>query len=119
MDTTPLFADALERVEQTGERWFEAELHRLMGETLLIGSKPSFADAEAEFQQALAIPRKQGARFWELRAATSLAHLWYEQQRIGDAYNLLSPVYNWFTEGLDTPYLMKARALLSCLQPVR
>ncbi len=110
-----LFADALDRVERTGERWFEAELHRLRGEVLLGASEPSIADVEVEFQRALAIAREQGARFWELRAATSLARLWSDQGRHEDARNLLAPVYAWFTEGLDTPDLAKARALLASL----
>ena len=114
-DAMPLFADALDRVERTGERWFEAELHRLKGEVLLGGSEPSIADVEVEFQRALAIAREQGARFWELRAATSLARLWSDQRRHEDARNLLAPVYAWFTEGLDTPDLAKARALLASL----
>ncbi len=71
-----LFADALTRVEQTGERWFEPELHRLRGEALLRSSDPPFADTEAEFQRALAVARDQEARFWELRASVSLARLW-------------------------------------------
>jgi predicted ATPase len=113
---TPLFADALHRVERTGERWFEAELHRLKGEVLLGGSEPPFANAEAEFYRALAIAREQGAKFWELRAATSLARLWSDQRRNEDARNLLAPVYNWFTEGLDTPDLAAARGLLTSLE---
>jgi predicted ATPase len=112
---TPLFADALHRVERTGERWFEAELHRLKGEVSRGASKPTFADAEVEFLRALAIAREQSARFWELRAATSLASLWYKQGRNEDARNLLAPVYNWFTEEFDTPHLTEARALLASL----
>ncbi len=87
---TPLFADALHRVERTGERWFEAELHRLKGEVLLRGSEASYAEAEREFQRALGIAREQGARYWELRAATSLARLWSDQRRTEDARNLLA-----------------------------
>ena len=110
------FAEALARIERTGERWFEAELHRLKGEILLGGCKPSLADAETEFRQAITIARAQGARFWELRAATSLARLWRDQRRHEDARRLLAPVYTWFTEGSNTPDLEKARALMRSLQ---
>ena len=111
-DATSLFADALYRIERTGERWFEAELHRLKGEVCLGGAEPSFDQAEVEFQRALAIAREQEAKFWELRAATSLARLWSDQRRNEDARNLLAPVYNWFTEGFGTPGLKEAKALL-------
>ena len=100
---------------RTGERWFEAELHRLKGEALLDARQPSFAYAEVEFQRALAIAREQGARFWELRAATSLARFWSYQKRNEDAHALLAPVYVWFTEGFETPDPTNARALLTSL----
>ena len=61
------------------------------------------AEAEACYQQALAVARDQGARLWELRAATSLARLWRDQGRRAEAHDLLAPVYGWFTEGFDTP----------------
>jgi predicted ATPase len=111
-DATLLFAYALKRIERTGERWFEAELHRLKGEVFLGGAEPSFDQAEVEFQRALAIAREQEAKFWELRAATSLARLWSDQRRNEDARNLLAPVYNWFTEGFGAPGLEEAKALL-------
>jgi predicted ATPase len=117
-DATLLFADALHRIERTGERWFEAELHRLGGEVFQGGAEPSFDEAEVEFQRALAIAREQEAKFWELRAATSLARLWSDQRRNEDARNLLAPVYNWFTEGLGTPDLKEAKALLDELTSV-
>jgi len=107
-----LFADALTRVENTGERWFEAELHRLQGELTLSGSNPAVDGAESCFQRALAVAREQDAKLWELRAAMSLARLWREQGRRKEASDLLVPVYNWFTEGFDTSDLKDARALL-------
>jgi len=115
-DALDLLAEALAWVERTGERWFEAELHRLEGEILLSGSKPSLADAETEFSQAITIARAQGARFWELRAATSLARLWRDQRRHEDARGLLTPVYTWFIKGSNTPDIEKARALMRSLQ---
>ena len=112
-----LFTEALARVEQTGEHWFEAELHRLKGEALLRSSKPPFTDAEVEFQHALEISRERGERFWELRTATSLARLWSDQARREAAHDILAPIYGWFTEGLETPDLTEARMLLSELAP--
>jgi predicted ATPase/class 3 adenylate cyclase len=107
-----LFADALTRVEQTGERWFEPELHRLRGEALLRSHDSPCADTEAEFQRALAIARDQEARFWELCASVSLARLWRAEGKRDEASELLAPIYGWFTEGFDTPDLKEAKALL-------
>ena len=71
------------------------------------------AKAEDSFRTALAIAREQGTRGYELRAATSLARLWAEQGRQGEARDLLAPVYGWFTEGFDTADLLGAKALLA------
>jgi len=107
-----LLADALDGVERTGVRWIEAELHRLRGELLLALPDPDQPEAEACFRQALAVAGDQGARLWELRAATSLARLWRDQDRCAQANDLLAPVYGWFTEGFDTADLKDAKALL-------
>jgi predicted ATPase len=107
-----LFADALKRIEQTGERWFEPELYRLRGEALLRSNDPPFADAKADFQWALAIARNQEARFWELRASVSLARLWRDEGKLDPAREVLAPIYKWFTEGFDTPDLKEAKSLL-------
>ena len=69
-------------------------------------------DAEACFEQALEIAREQSAKSWELRAATSLARLWQQQGKQTEARELLSDIYNWFTEGFDTKDLQDAKALL-------
>ncbi len=69
-------------------------------------------EAEASFEQAMAIARRQAAKGWELRAATSLARLWQSQGKGQAAYDLLAPVYHWFTEGFDTADLQAAKALL-------
>jgi tetratricopeptide (TPR) repeat protein len=111
-----LLDDALARVNQTGEHWFEAELHRLKGEAVLACSSRRVAESEACYRQALAVAQNQGARLWQLRAATSLARLWAEQGRRAESHDLLAPVYGWFTEGLDTADLKDARALLEELQ---
>ncbi len=67
---------------------------------------------EAAFREALAVARRQSARSWELRAATSLARLWQRQRRKEEARAGLDPVYAWFTEGFDTADLKDAKALL-------
>ena len=73
------------------------------------------AQAEACFQQALAIARRQQAKSWELRAAMSLSRLWQQQDKQAEARELLAPVYGWFTEGFDTADLQEAKALLEAL----
>jgi predicted ATPase len=107
-----LIIEALDRVEETGERWFEAELHRMMGELMLRLPKADPIAAEARFGHAAETARQQGAKLWELRAATRLAELWREQGRRGEAHDLLTPLYNQFTEGFGTPDLQVARAIL-------
>jgi len=62
--------------------------------------------------RALSIAHEQQAHGWSLRAATSLARLWAEQGRRAEAHELLAPVYDWFSEGLDTADLKDAKALL-------
>ena len=107
-----LLDTALEMANTTDERYFEAELHRLKGEWFLSHHPAGQAKAESEFERALAISRRQGAHFWELRAAMNLARLWYDQGSRVEARNLLAPIYGWFTEGFDTPVLKSAKALL-------
>jgi predicted ATPase len=107
-----LVAKALHRVEETGERWFEAELHRLAGELMLQLPETDFAGAEARLRQATTIARLQNAKLWELRAATRLARLWIQQDRRGEAHDLLAPLYSQFTEGFGTPDLQVAQAIL-------
>jgi predicted ATPase len=100
------------REEHTGERYQEAEIHRLKGELLLQRSVADAPQAEEAFQQALAVARRQQARSWELRAATSLARLWQQQGKRAAAYDVLAPIYGWFTEDLDLADFREARALL-------
>ena len=107
-----VLAEALILVDSSGERFYEAELHRLKGELLLQQNSDNQAEAESCFQQAIAIAQNQQAKSWELRAATSLARLWQQQGKRQEAYDLLAPVYNWFTEGFDTADLKDAKMLL-------
>ncbi len=108
-----VLAEALVYVDNTGRRFYEAELYRLKGDLLLSLSTDNQAEAEACFHQALDIARNQQAKSWELRAATSLARLWQQQGKRQEAYDLLAPVYDWFTEGFDTADLRDAKALLA------
>jgi predicted ATPase len=105
-------AEALVLIETTGERWYEAEIHRLRGELLLQPAIAEPSEAEARFQQALTIARRQQAKSWELRAAMSLSRLWQQQGKRAAAHELLAPIYGWFTEGFDTSDLQEAKALL-------
>ena len=107
-----VLGDALEQVERTDQRVYEAELHRLKGAVILSCVPSPTGEAEVCLQRALAVARRQKARWWELRAATDLAHLWQAQERPREARALLGPVYAWFTEGFDTPDLEEAKTLL-------
>ena len=103
-------------VDSTEERCWEAELYRLQGELLLRQAVPDAArEAEACFQQALDVARRQQAKSLELRAAMSLSRLWQQQGKRAEAHELLAPIYGWFTEGFDTADLQEAKALLEAL----
>lgn len=115
--------DAWTALNDRDERWFEAELYRLRGEALLRSGPSTGAAAEACFRDAITVASAQGARWWELRAACSLARLWAKRGERQKAHDLLAPVYGWFTEGFDTNNLKEAKALLdavadSASQPV-
>jgi len=98
--------------ETTTESWFEAEIKRMAGEIELSSPNPNATKAEEYFEHALAVARQQQAKSWELRAAVSMARLWYDQGKRQQAHDLLAPVYGWFTEGFDTLDLKQAKALL-------
>jgi predicted ATPase len=122
-------AEALDLVNKTGERMYEAELYRLKG-TLTLQSQAglgqvsdksqtsqdkSEAEAEACFHKAIEIAHKQQAKSLELRAVMSLSRLWRQQGKREEAYQLLAEIYGWFTEGFDTKDLQEAKALLATL----
>jgi predicted ATPase len=106
--------EALVLVDHTQERYYEAEIHRLKGEFLLMQGGTETV-AHACFRQALAVARRQSARSWELRAATSLARLWSVQGKRAEAHALLTPIYGWFSEGFDTADLQEAQSVLESL----
>ena len=113
-----LLDEALVAVDKSGERSWQAEVHRLKGELLLRQAgrgtvqPASIEDAEAYFHQAIEIARQQSARSLELRAVMSLARLWQQQGQRAAARELLALIYNWFTEGFDTADLQEAKTLL-------
>ena len=114
-DGLQALAEAQTLVEQHEERWWESEIHRLRGVLLLRQTMPQQEEAEACFQRALDVARRQEAKSLELRAAMSLARLWQQQGKRTEAYDLLAPIYGWFTEGFDTADLQEAKALLDAL----
>jgi predicted ATPase len=107
-----LLADGIETARSTNERWFEAELLRLSVDAgLRTGSLD--ADKAAELLvEATRIAGEQGAKLFELRAATDLLILWREDRRRADACIRLAAVYSQYTDGFDLPDLMKAQSLL-------
>jgi tetratricopeptide (TPR) repeat protein len=109
-----VLATALEGTSRTGEKWYDAELYRGIGETYY--QRGNVALAEQSFRQALAVARDQGARLWELNAATSYARLLHDRGEPAQARALLAPVYNWFSEGFETAPLQRARLLLDELE---
>jgi predicted ATPase len=106
-------AEALAFADESGERWWEADLYRLKGELLLAQSAVNRAEAEGCFHRAVKVAHQQSAKAFELRATTSLARFWAEQGQRAAAHDLLAPVYGWFTEGFDTADLKEAKALLN------
>jgi class 3 adenylate cyclase/predicted ATPase len=111
-----LVAEALAAFKTSGRGDLLAEAYRLQGVLLLHQAVADAVQAEACFQQALTIARRQQAKSWELRTATSLARLWQQQGKRAEARALLAPIYDWFTEGFDTADLQEARALLEALE---
>jgi class 3 adenylate cyclase/predicted ATPase len=106
---------ALARAHAAGERWYEAELHRIKGELLLTHTAADHQQAETCFQNALNVARDQSAKSLELRATMSLGRLWQRQGKKDEARQLLAEIYGWFAEGFDSADLKAAKALLEQL----
>ena len=108
--------EAFAEVEERDERFVVAELYRIKGDLLRQCAKEEPASptavAETAYQQAVTLARQQGAKSWELRATISLAKLWQTQGKLSQARQALSDIYDWFTEGFDTPDLQEALTLL-------
>ena len=107
-----LFTSALEAASTTGERWYEPELLRFKAEMLLALPKRRENEAEQCLEAAIALAQQQEARFWQLRAAVTLANLWVDQGRRDEGRDLLTPIYAGFTEGFHTADLRAAKTLL-------
>jgi predicted ATPase len=105
-------SDGFALLEITEERFYEAELHRVKGELLLMQSDSNAVQAESCFEDALEVARKQGAKSLELRATMSLARLLAKQGKHYEAGTTLSEIYGWFTEGFNTADLKEAKTLL-------
>jgi len=125
-----VLAEALATANKTGERHYEAELHRLKGELSLqsrqvtdkskasqdkSGVRSSESEAEECFHKAIEIARRQSAKSLELRAVMSLSRVWQQQGKKDEARRMLAEIYGWFTEGFDTADLKEAKALLTTL----
>ena len=111
-DAWRCISEAISVAETSKERWFEAEINRVAGEIVRLSPEQNAAKAEEYFECALAVARTQGAKSWELRAATSMARLWRDKGKPQQARELLAPVYGWFTEGFETQDLKEAGVLL-------
>jgi DNA-binding SARP family transcriptional activator/tetratricopeptide (TPR) repeat protein len=116
------FDDALRVIDEAfttgrakGDHHMDAEFFRLQGMSLLAKGPANHKKAEKCFQKALTVSQQQGARLFGLRAAVDLARLWHTQGKTDRAYQLLAPVYGWFSEGFETPDLQAARQLLAIL----
>jgi adenylate cyclase len=110
-----LLDEAFTAVKVTGEGVWEAELHRLKAESLLAQADENRQEAEASLLHAISVARGQQAKSLELRSATSLGRLWQLRGKREDARRIVTEVYGWFTEGLDTKDLQEAKALLDQL----
>ena len=103
---------ALSRGQRGGLHLYDAQLHRCKADAILMSDSSKMAEAEACLNKAIEVAKGQSARWWELRATTSLARLLAKQGRRDEARAMLSEIYNWFTEGFDTADLKDAKALL-------
>lgn len=112
-DALAALDEAFVLVEKTDERYWEAELYRLKGEILF--KQGDDTCAETNFSKAIGIARKQSAKSLELRAVMSLCRLWEKDGKKKEAHRMLTEIYNWFTEGFETPDLVEAKTLLERL----
>jgi predicted ATPase len=114
--TSRCIDEAVAAITTNKETWCEVDVYRVAGEIALLSGGKRVAEAEAHFEHALAVARQQQARSFELRAAMSMARLLRDQGKREEARDLLTPTYDWFTEGFDTRDLKEAKALLEELQ---
>jgi predicted ATPase len=117
-----VLAEALDTAHVSGDRYYEAEIHRLRGEVLLMQAPAARARADAAaveaetcYRRAIEIARHQQAKLFELRAAISLGRLYRQSGRPEEAREAVAGVCSWFTEGFDIPDLLDARRFLDGL----
>jgi adenylate cyclase len=108
--------EALAFADQNEERKYDCERLQLKGQLLLRQQETHATEAQLSFEHAIDIARQQGAKWFELRATTSLARLLASQGRRDEARAMLTTIYSWFTEGFDTADLKDAKALLDELR---
>jgi predicted ATPase len=106
---------ALAEIEETGERWCEAEMHRIRAELLLQRDPTNIALADEALHKAIAIGKAQKARSFELRAALSLGRLYQSTGRPADAYSVLAPALEGFAPTPEFPEIEEAQTLLALL----
>jgi pentatricopeptide repeat protein len=109
------FGEVTTLMQRTKERWYEAETYRVAGEVAIRSPDSDVSKAEAFFGHALEVAKAQQAKSCELRVATSLARLRRGQGRRDEARQLLTPIYNWYSEGFHTHDLRRAKGLLDSL----
>ena len=102
--------DGLIWLENNAEHQFYSVVHLCRGQAFCL--LEDFRRGQAEYEQVLSTACRQEGKLWEIRAGTSLARLWRDQGKRTEARDLLAPIYDWFTEGFDTPVLKEAKALL-------
>jgi predicted ATPase len=106
----------LQAAEQGGAHWWDAEFYRVRAGLHRSEGPDRRREAEADLEKAVADARNRDARYLELRAAKELARLWADGGERRRAFDLLAPIYQWFTEGLDTPDLIEAGDFLNALR---
>jgi predicted ATPase len=112
-DARQLLEETREFTDRTGHRAFTVEIYRVLGDQYWQRSPRDLPAAEGWLRKAIEVARLQDAKGLELRAATSLARVWQSQDRRSNAYELLAPIYDWFTEGFDTKDVKEAKVLLN------
>jgi tetratricopeptide (TPR) repeat protein len=103
--------EALDLIKKKEEQYITAEIYRIRGD--ILAAKQDVSAAEKDYLEAISVAKKQEAKFWELKAVTSLAQLWHQQGKTEEAKQILSEVYDWFTEGFEHKDMKAARLLLN------
>jgi predicted ATPase len=111
-EAVSVLEEAIDFIARTGQGYAESEIYRLRGEAELELGRSHIGSAAKWFERAIDAARKHSARIAELRATADLARLLAKQRKRDQAHTMLAEIYNWFTEGFDTPDLKDAKTLL-------